>query len=59
MGRGRVLGARGLRPGRAGPGRAGLGWARLGRGSKYRGTHNDESEFNSRSKIRNETKQHT
>jgi hypothetical protein len=42
------------RAGRAGPGRAGPH-----RGSKPRGTHNHRSEFNSRSKIRNEAKQHT
>jgi hypothetical protein len=36
-----------------------LGRARPHRGSKPRGTHNQRSEFDSRSKIRNETKQHT
>jgi hypothetical protein len=45
------------RQGRAG--RARLGWAGPHRGSKSHGTHNHRSEFNSRSKIRNETKQHT
>jgi hypothetical protein len=40
-------------------GRARSGWVGPHRGSKPRGTHNHRSEFNSRSKIRNETKQHT
>jgi hypothetical protein len=49
------------RAGRAGPGRVRLGWVGSGwagqhSGSKPRGTHNHKSEFNSRSKIRNETK---
>jgi hypothetical protein len=57
MGRAQAPGARG--PRWAEPGRAGLGWAGPHRGSKPRGTHNHRSEFNPRSKIRNETKQHT
>jgi hypothetical protein len=40
-------------------GRAEPGWAGPHRGSKPRGTHNHRSEFNSRSKIQNGTKQHT
>jgi hypothetical protein len=54
-------GARGTRAelGRAGLGWVGSGWAGLHRGSKPRGTHNHRSEINPRSKIRNETKQHT
>jgi hypothetical protein len=47
------------RQGRAGRGRAKLGQAGPHRGSKPHGTHNHRSEFNSQSKIRNETKQHT
>jgi hypothetical protein len=47
MGRGRAPGARGP------------SWAGPHRGSKSRGTHNHRSEFNLRSKIRNETKQYT
>jgi hypothetical protein len=56
----------GKRPGKGGAwggagrqGRAGRGRVGLGREPKSRGTHNHGSEFNSRSKIRNETKQHT
>jgi hypothetical protein len=45
--------------GRAELGRVGSGWAGPHHGSKPRGTHNHRSEFNSRSKIQNETKQHT
>jgi hypothetical protein len=45
--------------GRAGLGWAGSGWAGPHYGSKPRGTHNHISEINSRSKIRNKTKQHT
>jgi hypothetical protein len=52
MGRARAPGARG-------PSWAGSGWAGPHHGSKPRGMHNHRSEFNSRSKIRNETKQHT
>jgi hypothetical protein len=40
-------------------GRAGPGWAGPHRGSKPRDTHNHRSEINSRSKIRNGTKQRT
>jgi hypothetical protein len=41
-------------------GRAGRGRAELGRtAGQNRDTHNHRSEFNSRSKIQNETKQHT
>jgi hypothetical protein len=47
------------RPGRVRLGWVGSGWAGPHRGSKSRGTRNHRSEFNSRSKIRNETKQHT
>jgi hypothetical protein len=44
--------------------RAELGWVESGlagphRGSNPHGTHNHRSEFNSRSKIQNETQQHT
>jgi hypothetical protein len=53
--RGKDQGRGGARTGRA---RA-PGWAGPHCGSKSRGTHNHRSEFNSRSKIRNETKQHT
>jgi hypothetical protein len=49
----------GARGARAELGRAGSGWAGPHCGSKLRGTHNHRSEFNSQSKIRNETKQHT
>jgi hypothetical protein len=62
IGRGRAPGARGSSwagPGRARLGWAGSGWAEPHRGSKPRGTHNHRSEFNSRSKIQNETKQYT
>jgi hypothetical protein len=55
---GEGTGARGA-PGRAGLGRTELGWVRLGWAAprvKPHGTHNHRSEFNSRSKIRNETK---
>jgi hypothetical protein len=46
-------------PSWAGLGWVGSGWAGPHRGSKSHGTHNHRSEFNSRSKIQNETKQHT
>jgi hypothetical protein len=65
QGRGRADGeGQGARGAWAELGRAGLGWARSGwagphRGSKSYGTHNHRSKFNSRSKIRNETEQHT
>jgi hypothetical protein len=66
QGRGRAWGGHGRQgrsgrvgPGQVGLGRAGSGWAGPHSGSKSRGTHNHRSEFNSRSKIRNETKQHT
>jgi hypothetical protein len=49
MGRARAPGARGL-------GRVGLGWTAPW--VKTHDTHNHISEFNSRSKIRNKTKQH-
>jgi hypothetical protein len=49
----------GTRGARAELGQAGLGWSGPHRGSKPRGTHNHRSEFNPRSKIRNETKKHT
>jgi hypothetical protein len=58
QGRGGRMG-RARAPGERGPSWAGPGWAGPHRGSKPRGMHNHRLEFNSRSKIRNETKQHT
>jgi hypothetical protein len=60
MGRARVPGGRG--PSWAGPGQGGLGWVGLGWAAPWVKTHdmhNHRSEFNSQSKIQNETKQHT
>jgi hypothetical protein len=59
-GRDQGRGAHGVGQGRQG--HVGRGRAELAgphHGPKPRGTHNHRSKFNSRSKIRNETKQHT